>query len=84
MRKLLFWRETRCLGRFLLVTLFSPPILATPVQLAQAVTIAQSSCDSSSIQPAGGRVDELVVKAREYTSSQNKEKALERNWFGIL
>ncbi|NEQ24373.1 MAG: hypothetical protein F6K28_35705, partial [Microcoleus sp. SIO2G3] len=30
-----------------------------------------------SIQPAGARIDELVVKAREYTSSQNKEKALE-------
>ncbi len=77
MRKLLFRRKTRCLGTFLLITLFSPAIFATPVQLAQAVTIAQSSCDSPSIQPAEARVDELVVKAREYTSSQNKEKALE-------
>jgi hypothetical protein len=41
MKKLLFRRETRCLGTFLLVTLFSPAIIATPVQLAQAVTIAQ-------------------------------------------
>ncbi|MEP0886442.1 hypothetical protein NDI49_33450, partial [Trichocoleus sp. ST-U3] len=77
MKKFFFRRETRCLGTFLLITLFSPAILATPVQLAQAVTIAQSSCDSPSIQPAEERVDELVVKAREYTSSRNKEKALE-------
>jgi hypothetical protein len=52
MRKLLFRGGTRCLGTFLLVTLFHPIVLATPVQLAQAVTVAQSSCDSPSIQPA--------------------------------